>query len=131
VHNTRAGKTECLAGQALKARPQRQVLALNLLHHQLPYRVLLGREMPPIDTRPVRVITGDTQGREQGAEPEELCILSPDGTAVEFMPTGDPLTTNSCCGGADLRTAYVTLTASGKLGAMDWPRPGLKLHFTR
>jgi len=60
-----------------------------------------------------------------------ITAISPDGASVEFVPTGDPLTTNICFGGSDLKTAYVTLTASGKLAAMDWPRPGLKLHYTR
>jgi gluconolactonase len=60
-----------------------------------------------------------------------ITVISPDGASVEFIPTGDPLTTNICFGGPDLRTAYITLTGSGKLAAMDWPRPGLKLHYTR
>jgi gluconolactonase len=33
--------------------------------------------------------------------------------------------TNVCFGGADLRTAFITLTASGRLVACDWPVPGL------
>src|SRR5262249_30930907 len=32
---------------AFETRPQRQMLALNLLHRELPHRVLRGREMPP------------------------------------------------------------------------------------
>jgi gluconolactonase len=60
-----------------------------------------------------------------------ITVISPDGASVEFIATGDPLTTNICFGGPDLKTAYVTLTGTGKLGAMDWPRPGLKLHYTR
>jgi gluconolactonase len=60
-----------------------------------------------------------------------ITVISPDGASVEFIPTGDPLTTNICFGGQDLRTAYITLTGAGKLGAMEWPRPGLKLHYTR
>jgi gluconolactonase len=59
-----------------------------------------------------------------------ITVISPDGASMEFIPTGDPLTTNICFGGPDLRTAYITLTGSGKLAAMDWPRPGLKLHYT-
>jgi gluconolactonase len=59
-----------------------------------------------------------------------ITVISPDGASVEFIPTGDPLTTNICFGGPDLRTAYITLTSSGKLVAMEWPRPGLKLHYT-
>lgn len=60
-----------------------------------------------------------------------ITVISPDGSSVEFVPTGDPLTTNICFGGPDLRTAYITLSGQGKLVAMDWPRPGLKLHYTR
>lgn len=60
-----------------------------------------------------------------------ITVISPDGALVEFVPTGDPLTTNICFGGPDLRTAYITLSGQGKLVAMDWPRPGLKLHYTR
>ena len=60
-----------------------------------------------------------------------ITIISPDGASVEYVPTGDPLTTNICFGGPDLRIAYITLSGQGKLVAMDWPRPGLKLHYTR
>jgi gluconolactonase len=28
-----------------------------------------------------------------------------------------------------MRTAYVTLSDSGRLGVMQWPEPGLKLNF--
>ena len=48
-----------------------------------------------------------------------ITVISPDGGSVEFVPTGDPLTTNICFGGPDLRTAYITLTGLGKLVAMD------------
>jgi len=58
-----------------------------------------------------------------------VTVISPEGSLVEFIPTGDPLTTNICFGGPDLQTAYITLTSLGKLVAMDWPRPGLKLHY--
>ena len=37
--------------------------------------MLLGREMPLIDTRLVRVITGDAKGGEQGLEFQEHRIL--------------------------------------------------------
>lgn len=60
-----------------------------------------------------------------------ITVISADGASVEHIPTPDPLTTNICFGGPDLKTAYITLTSLGKLVAMDWPRPGLKLHFTR
>jgi gluconolactonase len=59
-----------------------------------------------------------------------ISVISPDGSSVEFVPTQDPLTTNICFGGPDLKTAYITLSLTGRLVAMDWPRPGLRLHYT-
>ncbi len=60
-----------------------------------------------------------------------ITVISPGGESVAHIPTPDPLTTNICFGGPDLKTAYITLTGLGALVAMDWPRPGLKLHYTR
>jgi gluconolactonase len=37
--------------------------------------------------------------------------------------------TNICFGGPDRRTAYITLSDTGRLGMMPWPEPGLKLNF--
>jgi gluconolactonase len=58
-----------------------------------------------------------------------ITVISSDGELVEFVETGDPLTTNICWGGEGLRTAYITLSGSGRLVKTDWPRPGLPLHF--
>lgn len=55
--------------------------------------------------------------------------IAPDGSAA-LVPTGDPLTTNLCFGGADLSTAYVTCSGLGELRSLRWPRPGLELHFS-
>jgi gluconolactonase len=57
-----------------------------------------------------------------------LCCYRPDGSH-EYVSLPDPLTTNVCFGGADRRTAYVTLSGAGRLVAFDWPRPGLELAF--
>ena len=76
MHEERAGKTQRLAGEALQTRPQREVLALNLLHRRFPYRVLRGREVPSVDTRLVRVIVRDAQGAEQGLEFHEHRIFA-------------------------------------------------------
>lgn len=54
--------------------------------------------------------------------------IAPDGS-YEQSPFPDPLVTNICFGGPDMRTAYVTLSGTGKLFEMQWPRPGLKLNF--
>jgi gluconolactonase len=53
--------------------------------------------------------------------------VAPDGTWTH-VATGDRLTTNICFGGPDLRTAYITCSASGTLVRCTWPRPGLRLH---
>jgi gluconolactonase len=41
----------------------------------------------------------------------------------------DAAVTNICFGGSDLRTAYVTLSLTGRLVACPWPRPGLRLAY--
>ncbi len=53
--------------------------------------------------------------------------ISPDGSSVVQVPTGDPLTTNVCFGGPDMRTAYITLSATGRVVSLEWPRRGLRL----
>jgi gluconolactonase len=58
-------------------------------------------------------------------------VISPaDGSIVDFVETGDILVTNICWGGDDFRTAYVTLSGTGRLGAIEWPRPGLELEYS-
>ncbi|MBA3879998.1 MAG: gluconolaconase [Sphingobium sp.] len=59
-----------------------------------------------------------------------ISVISPAGELVEFVPTPDPFTTNICWGGADMRTAYITLSGTGQLIAMPWARPGLKLAYS-
>ena len=56
-----------------------------------------------------------------------ITAISPDGAQVEHHATGDLMTTNICFGGDDLRTAYVTLSSTGRLVSFPWPRPGLRL----
>jgi gluconolactonase len=57
-----------------------------------------------------------------------ITVFPPDGGTPEFVPMPDVYTTNLCFGGPDLRTAYVTLSTTGRLVAIDWPRPGAPLH---
>jgi gluconolactonase len=45
------------------------------------------------------------------------------------VPVPDPMTTNICFGGADLRDAWITGSATGRLFKCRWPRPGLELNF--
>ena len=56
-----------------------------------------------------------------------ITSISPDGETVEHTPFEDPLVTNICFGGDDLRTAYITLSGTGQLVKTTWPRPGLRL----
>ena len=46
---------------------------------------------------------------------------------VKHTPIPDPLVTNICWGGKNMRTAFITASGTGKLLAMDWPKPGLRL----
>ena len=57
-----------------------------------------------------------------------LCVRRPDGS-VSSVDIPDVMTTNICFAGADLRTAFVTMSGSGRLGRLQWPRPGLQLAF--
>ncbi len=41
----------------------------------------------------------------------------------------DPLTTNICFGGADMRGAYITPSTTGRLMSCQWPRTGLRLSY--
>jgi gluconolactonase len=58
-----------------------------------------------------------------------ISVVSPEGALVEFVPTPDPFTTNIAWGGEDMRTAWITLSGTGQLARMRWPRPGLKLAY--
>jgi gluconolactonase len=55
--------------------------------------------------------------------------LSPAGNIVREVKMPDIYPTNVCFGGADMCTAYVTLSDSGRLASVRWPEPGLKLNF--
>ncbi|MFV0281155.1 MAG: SMP-30/gluconolactonase/LRE family protein [Rhodoblastus sp.] len=59
-----------------------------------------------------------------------ITAISPDGRDIEHFPMPDPYTTNICFGGPDMRTAFATLSTTGKLVSFEWPRPGLKLNFS-
>ena len=58
-----------------------------------------------------------------------ITAVAPDGRFLEFVPLPDPLCTNLCFGGRELNTAYVTLSGSGRLVSLTWPRAGLRLNY--
>jgi gluconolactonase len=54
--------------------------------------------------------------------------IDPGDGSFEHTPMPDLLVTNIAFGGEDMRTAWITLSGSGKLARVRWPRPGLRLH---
>jgi gluconolactonase len=64
-----------------------------------------------------------------GLQTAGITVISPTGEVLEQILTGDPLTTNICFGGPDYKTAYITLSGTGRLVSMPWPYKGLKLNF--
>lgn len=49
-----------------------------------------------------------------------ITVIAPDGSSLEHVALPDPLVTNICFAGPDLSTAYCTLSATGRLVALDW-----------
>jgi gluconolactonase len=58
-----------------------------------------------------------------------ISVIAPDGRLVRQVAMPDPVTTNICFGGPGLRTAYVTLSGTGQMVAMEWPEAGLPLAY--
>ena len=58
----------------------------------------------------------------------EITTVSPSGETLGVLALPDRMPTNICFGGPDLRTAWVTLSTTGKLVSMPWGEPGLALH---
>lgn len=57
-----------------------------------------------------------------------ITVFSPEG-GIEHHAFPDPMVTNICFGGPDMRDAWVTGSATGTLYKCRWPRPGLRLNF--
>jgi len=60
-----------------------------------------------------------------------ITSISPEGDTIEHLALPDPLVTNICFGGPDLRTAYCTLSGTGALVSFEWPRQGMRLHYAQ
>lgn len=78
----------------------------------------------------------ETAVQINGREPSEVavlvsCLASGEAALVEFHEADEVYCTNICFGGADMRTAFITLSGTGRLIAVDWPRPGLALNDSR
>ncbi len=57
----------------------------------------------------------------------EVTTVSPAGEILRAVKMPERMPTNICFGGADMRTAYVTLSLTGRLVALPWDEPGLRL----
>lgn len=62
-----------------------------------------------------------------------ISIISPEGALLAEVTVAkpDPFVTNVCFGGADGRTAFITSSGRGLLYEVEWPYPGLALHYSR
>ena len=58
-----------------------------------------------------------------------ITIIAPDGSSSRHVATPDPMTTNICFGGKELRTAFITCSMTGRLLSCEWDTPGLPLNF--
>ena len=65
-----------------------------------------------------------------GLTPGCITVISPEGKEVETIEMPDAFSTNIAFGGPDMKTAFITLSGKGRVIAVDWPRPGLKLNFS-
>jgi gluconolactonase len=57
----------------------------------------------------------------------EITTISPAGDILRVVKMPERMPTNICFGGPDMRTAYITLSTSGKLVATQWDEPGFRL----
>ena len=101
-----------------------------------------GRLPPPMFSIPGRVVANlpDYQLLDSLAVEADgrVCVativnggitaIEPNG-AFEHHSFPDPICTNICFGGADMRDAWITASGTGRLYKARWPRPGLKLAF--
>jgi gluconolactonase len=53
----------------------------------------------------------------------------PGSKKVRHTPIPDPLVTNICWGGKNMKTAFITSSGTGRLLAAAWPQAGLRLNY--
>ncbi|MDB5713966.1 MAG: SMP-30/gluconolactonase/LRE family protein [Sphingomonadales bacterium] len=59
-----------------------------------------------------------------------IVTISPKGAIIDDLRLPDRFVTNVCFGGKDRRSAYITLSQTGRLAILPWRRPGLRLNFS-
>lgn len=65
-----------------------------------------------------------------GAIGDGLCVIGPNGIVEEMVSFPGDVTTNVCFRGPSMQQAVVTLSGSGRIVEIDWPRSGLELAFS-
>lgn len=60
----------------------------------------------------------------------EITTVSPSGQILDKVKMPEAMPTNICFGGPELRTAFITLSLTGRLVAMPWREPGYRLPFS-
>ena len=58
-----------------------------------------------------------------------ITTFNPKSGKYTHVPFNDPITTNLCFGGPDMRDVWVTCASTGRLYRTRWPRPGLRLAY--
>ncbi len=58
-----------------------------------------------------------------------VSVISPDGASIRHVPMPERWVTNICFGGPDMRTAFITLSSTGRLVSCRWDTPGLRLAY--
>ena len=61
--------------------------------------------------------------------PNGISVIRPTGQLLAQFPMPEPIATNVCFGGPDLRTAFVTLSSTGKVVTYDSPWAGAPLPY--
>lgn len=59
----------------------------------------------------------------------EITTVTPAGKIIDVVKMPERMPTNICFGGPDRRTAYITLSNTGKLVSMKWREAGLRLPY--
>ena len=58
-----------------------------------------------------------------------VSVICPSGELREFVDLPDPFVTNICFSNIEPTRAYATLSGTGRLIELEWPRPGLALNY--
>lgn len=60
-----------------------------------------------------------------------ITVFGAHGGIAERVALPDFYVTNLCFGGADMRDVFVTMSATGRIAKLRWPRAGLRLNYNR